>query len=81
MDIGSLEEPGSLLQLGQQQDTNAHQHLDVPLTRLERLERPSCGEWMLTAFMSHGVFSSLASSRIQMLTSINKMFLGQEWKD
>jgi hypothetical protein len=34
-----------------------------------------------SAFRSHGVFSSLASNRIQMLTSINKMFLGQKGKD
>jgi hypothetical protein len=26
MNVGSLEEPGSLLQLGQQQDAIAHQH-------------------------------------------------------
>jgi hypothetical protein len=45
------------------------------LAKMKRLERLSCGEWMLAAFRSQGVFSSLASSRIQMLTSINKMFL------
>jgi hypothetical protein len=51
------------------------------LAKMKRLERLSCGEWMLAALRSQGVFSSLASSRIQMLTSINKMFLGQEWTD
>jgi hypothetical protein len=35
---------------------------------------------MLAVLRSHGVFSSLASNRIQMLTIINKMFLGQEWE-
>jgi hypothetical protein len=48
---------------------------------MKRLERSSCGEWMLAAFRSQGVFSSLASSRMQMLTSINKMFLEQEGTD
>jgi hypothetical protein len=33
---------------------------------------------MLAAFRSQGVFSSLASRRIQKLTSINNMFLGQD---
>jgi hypothetical protein len=51
------------------------------LAKIKRLERPSCGEWMLAALRSQGVFSSLASSRIQMLTSINKMFLVKKGED